>query len=111
MSGILKKETLKDNLRAIVAVPAFHEPVIDGVRAIAICWVISVHLVLYHIGFFPQQVLSLFNAPWLHFVARGDMGVDLFVISGYLIGSLLFGEVSKTGTIRFRRSTYDAFFA
>ena len=104
MSGILKKETLKDNLRAIVAVPAFHEPVIDGVRAIAICWVICVHLVLYHISFFPQQVPRLFNAPWLHFVARGDMGVDLFfVISGYLIGSLLFGEVSKTGTIRFRR--------
>jgi hypothetical protein len=74
VSGILKKETLKDNLRAIVAVPAFHEPVIGGVRAIAICWVISVHLVLYHISFFPQQVLRPFNAPWLHFVARGDMG-------------------------------------
>ena len=103
-SGIFNRETLKENLHAIVAVPAFHEPVIDGVRAIAICWVISVHLVLYHMGFFPQQVLRLFNVSWLHFVARGDLGVDLFfVISGYLIGSLLFGEVSKTGTLRLRR--------
>ncbi|HEX4036927.1 MAG TPA: acyltransferase [Acidobacteriaceae bacterium] len=91
-------------LHAIVSVPAFHEPVIDGVRAIAIVWVLSVHLVLYHVAFFPQTSLAIFNLPGLHVVARGDLGVDLFfVISGYLIGTILFREAAKTGSLRLRR--------
>lgn len=104
MSQFRQQYDPRSALRAIVSIPAFHEPVIDGVRAIAICWVIAVHLILYQTGYFPREGITLFNLPWLHFVARGDMGVDLFfVISGYLIGTLLLGEASKTGTLRLRR--------
>jgi peptidoglycan/LPS O-acetylase OafA/YrhL len=92
------------NLHAIISRPPHREPIIDGARAIAICWVISVHLILYHIGVFPQETLTLFRMPWLHLAARGDMGVDLFfVISGYLIGSLLLGEFAASGTIHVKR--------
>src|ERR1700693_5547642 len=81
------------NLRSLVTPPPFRQPVLDGVRAIAISWVILVHLVLYHMDYFQKQTFAIFGNPFLHIVARGDMGVDLFfVISGYLIGSLLFRE-------------------
>jgi peptidoglycan/LPS O-acetylase OafA/YrhL len=62
---------------------------LDHLRAFAICYVL-----LYH--------YRLFGHPdWVPVVAGfGWSGVDLFfVLSGYLISSHLFAEVSKTGTI------------
>ncbi len=72
-----------DDPRAEFVVPALrYRPEVDGLRAIAVIFVI-----LFHAGF-PL-------AP------GGFIGVDVFfVISGFLITSLLAQELQETGTIR-----------
>ncbi|GEL99962.1 acyltransferase family protein [Cellulomonas terrae] len=58
---------------------------LDGIRAIAVAGV-----VVYHLG-----------APWMR---GGFLGVDVFfVLSGYLITTLVLDEVERTGTFAFRR--------
>jgi peptidoglycan/LPS O-acetylase OafA/YrhL len=60
-----------------------YRPGLDGLRAIAVAGVL-----LYHAG--------------VHWIPGGFLGVDLFfVISGYLITSLLIKEVARAGTISF----------
>jgi peptidoglycan/LPS O-acetylase OafA/YrhL len=60
-----------------------YRPGLDGLRALAV-----VGVLLYHAG--------------VHWVPGGFLGVDLFfVISGYLITSLLIAEVERTGGISF----------
>ncbi len=95
---------LRRNWRALTERPAFHDPVIDGVRAIAILWVISYHLVLFHLGSFTTEAIGLATGRWTQWTSRGDMGVDLFfVISGYLIGTILFSEYRASGSIQIKR--------
>jgi peptidoglycan/LPS O-acetylase OafA/YrhL len=95
---------LRRNWRALTHRPEFHDPVVDGVRAIAILWVISYHLVLFHLGSFTAEAVGLATGTWTQWTSRGDMGVDLFfVISGYLIGTILLSEYRKTGRIQVRR--------
>ena len=63
-----------------------YRPEIDGLRAIAVLCVIIYHTDL---NFFNFQILS-----------GGFLGVDIFfVISGYLITSILLKEFNKTGKI------------
>ena len=62
-----------------------HLPGLDGIRAVAVAGVL-----LFHGG-----------AGWF---GGGLLGVDIFfVLSGFLITSLLVGEWSRTGTLRFGR--------
>ena len=52
---------------------------LDGVRGIAIAWVVALHAVLYLRGSGPQS-------RWLEPLLAGDLGVDLFfVLSGFLL--------------------------
>lgn len=77
---------------------------IDGIRAIAILWVIVFHVWLFHIEYYPEVCENITKHPWLVWITRGDLGVDLFfVISGFLIGNLLFKEVIRSGKIRIKR--------
>jgi len=70
-------------------------PSLDGIRAASILLVIGWHL------------SSSGSAPWLEQLWRidsGNLGVRVFfVISGYLITSLLLTEHARTGTIDLRR--------
>ncbi|TFF36527.1 acyltransferase family protein [Mucilaginibacter psychrotolerans] len=62
---------------------------LDHLRAFAICYVLIFH---YRLFGHPDWAASLGTFGWT--------GVDLFfVLSGYLISSHLFAEISKTGTI------------
>ncbi len=95
---------LRRNWNALTARPAFHDPVVDGVRALAILWVMSYHLVLFHLGSFTAEAIGIATGRWTQWTSRGDMGVDLFfVISGYLIGTILLSEYRKTGNLQVRR--------
>ena len=90
--------------RQLTSRPAFHEPVVDGVRAIAVLWVVLLHSVYYHLGTLKQETSAIFNGTFTPWIQRGDLGVDLFfVISGYLMGSILLKEWKKTGGIAWRR--------
>lgn len=58
------------------------QPALDGLRGVAILWVLA-----YHLFALPARTASLHALPWLQsLAAQGWMGVNLFfVLSGYLI--------------------------
>jgi len=79
-------------------------PVIDGIRALAILWVVLFHAWIIQVLDMPTYIMGIFNYPVLNWVDRGDLGVDLFfVISGFLIGTIIFKEIRSTGTFIFRQ--------
>ena len=95
---------IRHNWRHLTTRASFQEPVIDGVRAIAILWVVTMHFVFFHLQLFPKEGLAIFTNLATAWLMRGDLGVDLFfVISGYLMGTMLFGEFKKTGDLQFSR--------
>lgn len=84
--------------------PERNYKVIDGIRAIAILWVIIFHIWLFHIASFPETCAAITQFPFMVWITKGDLGVDLFfVISGFLIGTILFREYKKTVTLRIKR--------
>lgn len=95
---------VKDNWGHLTRRPNAQEPVVDGVRAIAVLWVVVLHLFFFHGLIFPDQVKAVFSDPATAWMVNGMLGVDLFfVISGFLIGSILFGEFAKSNGIVFSR--------
>ena len=67
---------------------------LDVVRGIAILMVLGQHTPA------VVRIHPILDAVSDHFHKVGNVGVDLFfVLSGFLIGGLLFGEVSRRGTI------------
>jgi len=68
-----------------------YKPALDGLRAVAVLGVVAYHLESYH----PNG-----GSPHGFWASGGFLGVDtFFVLSGYLITSLLVGEWSATGMI------------
>jgi peptidoglycan/LPS O-acetylase OafA/YrhL len=103
-AGAVSAFNIRQNWNHLIRRPTFQEPVIDGVRAIAILWVILLHMVFFQFDIFPAQALKLFTQPATAWIFNGNQGVDLFfVISGFLMGSILFTEIKKSGSIIFSR--------
>ena len=83
--------------------PVHNFKAIDGIRALAILWVIFFHAWIIQYDLFPEILNGAVQSPWLVWLTKGDLGVDLFfVISGFLIGTILFKEFKKTNTINFK---------
>ncbi len=90
--------------------PKFHNPVVDGVRAVGIILVIIAHLFYFHSPFFTLNDKTLEIYSFGSFF-RPDLALEMFfVISGFLIGSILFSEHKKTSRISFRSFYLKRFF-
>jgi peptidoglycan/LPS O-acetylase OafA/YrhL len=75
---------------------------IDGIRAIAILWVIVFHSWLFQYVSMGDSINGIYNYPIFNWVTKGDLGVDLFfVISGFLIGSIIFKEIKSSKAFSF----------
>ena len=53
--------SLRQNWHHLTHRPAHQEPVIDGVRALAILWVVLLHTVFFQFASFPTQVMTILN--------------------------------------------------
>ncbi|MDT8407006.1 MAG: acyltransferase [Methylococcales bacterium] len=98
---------LQANCHSIVQREHHYLPFIDGLRAIAVLLVFG-----FHVLFLSERLLGpkvyqgllgsdhlLVNVFW-----QGDKGVDLFfVLSGFLIASILVREYQQTQSIKIRR--------
>lgn len=77
---------------------------IDGIRAIAVLWVIIFHGWIWQSFLATKTITALYNYNLLNWIPKGDLGVDLFfVISGFLIGFILFKELKSTATINLKK--------
>jgi peptidoglycan/LPS O-acetylase OafA/YrhL len=102
--GAVRVFDFASHWRSLIHRRADHDPVIDGVRAFAIIWVVFFHIPFFHLGSFTTEAFALFMGRWTQWMGRGDMGVDLFfVISGYLIGTILLDEYRASGGLQVKR--------
>ncbi len=78
--------------------------VVDGIRAIAVLWVIFFHAWLFQQLTIPGFIDNIYNYPFFYWVTKGDLGVDLFfVISGFLIGGIIFKEIKSSEKFNFKK--------
>ena len=73
---------------------------LDGMRAIAIIWVFTLHAVVLSQHWSDCFDLHDYNKWILAWPKAGDLGVDMFfVLSGFLIAYILMKEHKKYGSI------------
>ncbi|HSR49833.1 MAG TPA: acyltransferase [Acidobacteriota bacterium] len=108
--SISKAFSLRTNLRHLVRRPGSRLSPIDGLRALAVLWIILMHCIWYQAPFLGTEVAArkLEEAPAA--ILGGPYGVDVFfVISGFLIGMILMREHEKRDGIRVGRFYYRRF--
>lgn len=94
-------------------------PVLDGIRAIGLMWVILAHVITSAAMLdttVKKSEISLLgslaeNTPWyFDWIWNGDLMVDIFfILSGFLISGILFHEKDKTDSIRIGQFYYRRF--
>lgn len=107
MAGDLRDSTdtasafaIERNARTLVERPEGTVYALDGLRAVAVLWVIAYHT-WKRVG---GTALQVEYEGTFRVANRGLLGVDVFfVLSGFLISSLLLREVESTGRIAFGR--------
>ncbi|MDX1694443.1 MAG: acyltransferase [Ketobacteraceae bacterium] len=104
----------KNNLRSIFFRTGARLDPLDGIRALAILWIIVFHG-LYGVGLFlsePALGQMMDSIPWyMQWMTKGENAVDLFfVLSGFLVGGALIREWQDTGGINLRQFYARRFF-
>lgn len=81
-------------------------PAIDGIRAFSMLYILITHsMVIFFRQVSPDTTGFIENTPWyLQWILMGDKAVDVFfMISGFLIGNLLFEEQKKHNRIDLKK--------
>ena len=103
---ILAAFNIVENFKDIYRRPHQRFTAVDGVRACSILYVVFYHALLaVLIGHEKEFISFVQQTPWyFQWILMGDRGVDsFFVISGFLIGQMLFREFDQTGRIDIKR--------
>ena len=108
------KRNLKNNFRDIFQRPVGQYESIDGLRALSVYFVIVFHCFYFTARLLPKDMLFGFidSVPsYLTWVWHGDKGVDIFfVISGFLVGGIIFREYEKHGKIHLKKFYFRRIF-
>lgn len=97
--------SVRRNIRFLLDPPdGGHFNSIDGLRALAVLWIIVMHCVWFQMPYLrPDEWTRRMNAV-PRWIIGGPYGVDVFfVISGFLIGYILMKEHQRRGGIDIRR--------
>jgi peptidoglycan/LPS O-acetylase OafA/YrhL len=81
-------------------------PAIDGIRAFSMLYILMTHsMVIFFRQVSPDTASFIENTPWyLQWILMGDKAVDVFfMLSGFLIGSLLFEEQKNRNRINLKK--------
>jgi peptidoglycan/LPS O-acetylase OafA/YrhL len=92
---------LGPNLRLVFSPSEGSIPAIDGIRAVALVWVVLMHAVFFLQPFIGGPPMRLYSTdPRLHLLWKADFAIELFlVLSGFLIGRILMRERLTRGRI------------
>lgn len=103
---------LRQNWHSLWVPPSANVPVLDGVRALSILYVMLFHCYLW-LMFLPKEQFVSLLAAWpvcLRWVWQGGFGVDaFFVLSGFLIAGMLFKEHQRSKRIALGRFYWRRF--
>ena len=97
---------MRNNVVALFQRPEKNEPVLDGIRAIAILMVVCFHSVFFLNELFAdreswQSFINAFPGGF-YWMFSGDKGVDLFfILSGYLIAGILYKKIIEQPNFNF----------
>lgn len=105
MSEKLGLFSLRNNLPTLFVPQSDHFKPVDGLRAISILLVLAIHSFWFMSIFDASAVKFFYSSPaWLNWVFNGELGVDIFfVISGFLISSILMREYQDKKKIKLSR--------
>jgi peptidoglycan/LPS O-acetylase OafA/YrhL len=103
-SGARWRRLLQRIEQELLRPPSTNLHPLDGLRAFAAAILVMFHCALF-MGFYTEDIISTGRFPVVRAINNGLWsGVDMFfVLSGFLIGRILIGDLSRTGRIRYRR--------
>jgi len=102
---VLQAWNVGENLRGVGRRPAGALGALDGLRALAVCWVVVYHCMVTWMGLGssgPGNYNEVHKLWIVQPALSGDLGVDIFfVLSGFLIALQAVRELQRAGKVNF----------